>query len=488
VRLSLRLALLAATAAGSLAGLPAVAGTWTALAHLPPGNVGAVLLLTDGTVIAHDMGSGSGGSAWYKLTPDSSGSYQNGAWTTIASLPNGYKPLYFGSAVLPDGRVIVEGGEYNGQPFGVWTTKGAIYDPLADTWKSVSPPSGWTSIGDAQSVVLDDGTYMLANCCTTQQATLNPSTLTWTATGTGKADINDEEGWTLLAGGKVLTVDANNLADLNHTEIFSNGTWTSAGDTPVKLPDTNSDGSGSHELGPAVLLNSGGVLAMGATGHNAGYNPKTGAWITAPDFPAGAGGQLDSADGPAVLLTSGNVLAAVSPGVFQSGTQFYEFNGSSWVAAPAFPGAANDSSFQVSLLLLPNGQVMATDFSKNVYLYTSSGKPKPAWSPKVTSIATTLTRGNTYTLSGKQLNGLSQAVSYGDDYQAATNYPIVRITNTATGHVFYARTANHSSMAVHNPAVVSTSVTIPAAAEAGASTLVVIANGIPSAGVAVTIQ
>ena len=41
-----------------------------------------------------------------------------------------------------------------------------------------------------------------------QAALLNPSTLTWTATGSGKFDINDEEGWTLLPNGKVLAVNA----------------------------------------------------------------------------------------------------------------------------------------------------------------------------------------------------------------------------------------------------------------------------------------
>ena len=110
---------------------------------------------------------------WWKLTPDEFGSYVNGTWTQLASLPDGYSPLYHSSAVLPDGRVIIEGGEYNfsnGVFNPVWTDQGAIYDPLADTWTSVAPPPFFggfgpfpRTIGDAQSVVLFDGTFMLAN-------------------------------------------------------------------------------------------------------------------------------------------------------------------------------------------------------------------------------------------------------------------------------------------------------------------------------------
>jgi hypothetical protein len=91
------------------------------------------LLLTDGTVIFQDN---TNPSNWYKLTPDIFGSYVNGTFSQIASLQNGYGPTYFASAVLPDGRVIIEGGEYNGTPccqngLQVWTSQGAIYDPLA---------------------------------------------------------------------------------------------------------------------------------------------------------------------------------------------------------------------------------------------------------------------------------------------------------------------------------------------------------------------
>src|SRR2546430_351930 len=63
-------------------------------------------------------------------------------------------------------------------------------------------------IGDSQSVVLADGTFMLADKMSRQAALLDLKTLTWTETGTStKTDLNDEEGWTLLPNGKVLTVD-----------------------------------------------------------------------------------------------------------------------------------------------------------------------------------------------------------------------------------------------------------------------------------------
>ena len=73
-----------------------------------------------------------------------------------------------------------------------------------------------------------------------------------------------------------------------------------------------------------------------------------------------------------------------------------------------------------------------------------------------------------------------EASRFGDDAQAATNYPLVRITNLATGHVFYSRTHDHSSMGVASEEVVSTSFDVPATQERGLCKLEVVANGIPS--------
>jgi len=98
-----------------------LAQTLQTLTNQPPDGVGISFLLTDGTVITQ----GNGESDWAKLTPDKFGSYVNGTWKSIASLPSGYVPDAFASAVLPDSRVIIEAGEYNKGQFG-FTNLGAV--------------------------------------------------------------------------------------------------------------------------------------------------------------------------------------------------------------------------------------------------------------------------------------------------------------------------------------------------------------------------
>jgi hypothetical protein len=149
--------------------IPATTAFWTKASNAPPVSVGAMLLLTDGRVLVHSepncTGCTGNYSNWYTLTPDNTGSYVNGTWTQVASLPSGYEPLFFGSAVLPDGKVVVQGGEYNcpngSCGSGVWQSNGAIYDPAANTWTSTTAPPS-SRIGDAESVVLPNGTWMLA--------------------------------------------------------------------------------------------------------------------------------------------------------------------------------------------------------------------------------------------------------------------------------------------------------------------------------------
>src|SRR5215469_6005309 len=62
---------------------------WTRTTNNPPVNLGTTLLLTDGTVIAHeenDQNNNVATLAWYKLTPDINGSYINGTWSQIVTV------------------------------------------------------------------------------------------------------------------------------------------------------------------------------------------------------------------------------------------------------------------------------------------------------------------------------------------------------------------------------------------------------------------
>jgi hypothetical protein len=473
--------------------LPSGPNPWQPLAHPPPFNAGAMLLLTDGTVMVQDQGAKNSGSRdWWRLTPDLNGSYLNGTWSKLASLPAGYSPLYFASAVLPDGRVIIEGGQYNnGQQ--VFTNLGAIFNPLTNEWTPVPPPTGsaWSMIDTAASTVLANGTFMVGGINTTQQALFDPANLSWTTIkGGGKADISDEETWTLLPNGDVLTVDCDNPDHLTNSERFQpvSGSWVSAGSTIVKLDDTNADKSGSQEMGPQVLRPDGTVFAIGATGHTAVYSSVAGTWNAAPNFPVINGLRYDVADGPAALLPSGKVLVAASPGVnSQTPTHFFVFDGAKLQQVADTPNAASLSSYFGFMIVLPTGQVMFNSRFGDIELFTDTGGLAANIAPVITQVPTLLVAGKSYVLTGKQLNGVSQGSSYAEGYQSATNYPLVRIVNATTKHVFYARTFDHSGMSVMPDAVSSTHFAVPAGIETGAATLFAVANGIASRPVSVTV-
>jgi hypothetical protein len=477
----------------ALAGI-ASAQKWQPVAKVPNIGAGAVALLTDGRVLVHDE-SGNTGTAgdWWTLTPDINGRYTTGKWTKVATMPPDYGPVYFGSVVLPDGRYIVEGGEYNpptcGQN-GCWTNKGAIYDPVKNKWTSVNPPPGWSSIGDAQAILLADGTYTQADCCEgVNQAYFNPKNLTWTKlTNTGKVDRFDEEGWGLLPNGDVLTADA---IDAPNSEVFNPATkkWTSAGSTKVRLEDP-----GSQEVGPLVLRPDGTVFAAGAApagtpGHTAIYNTKTKTWKAGPDFPRVNGVALACDDAPSAVEINGNVIVMTGPPVFGTGAVFFEWDGKKLTKIPGPPDASSDGAYYGHFLELPTGQLLFTDFSNQVEVFTPKGTYKAAWQPKITSAPTRVTKGKTYVVKGTQFSGFTNGAAYGDDFQDSTNYALVRITNTASGHVVYARTTNPSSYAVQSgTAAESTNFKVPASIETGASTLEVITNGIPSAPSSVTVD
>ena len=492
---------------------PPPASPFTTLAHQPPQAGYLSLLLTDGSVMVQ---SSVDSGVFYRLAPDANGSYINGTWTQLTSPPAGYAPFAGAEAVLADGRVLFVGGEYNQNdtslpfaPTGL-TNMSAVYDPVSDHWTMIAPPAGVDYIGDPPSVIMPDGTFMFGTKLGRAMYRLDPVTMTWTAVAmTGKTGDFAEEGWTLLPNGDLFTVDVGTAGHAEHFDPVA-ARWYSDGTTPVSLttPTLNPAGltygpspvqvvggvtygpgpAGVYfppgEVGPALLLPDGTIFPTGAAaagnGHTVIYHPgampaDAGTFTAGPDFTSGD----DADDASAALLPSGHVLIAAPSG------RFYEYNGATMPVTGTL--TSNGGTTVYFVLPLPNGQALVTGGVTQVY--AGAGTPNAAWAPTVTAAPAVVTRGSSYLVSGTQFNGLSQAAMVGDELNAATNYPLARITNTASGHVVYARTHDHSSMGVATGStVVSTHFDVPASTEVGASTLEIVANGIASAPVAVMVN
>jgi hypothetical protein len=476
-----------------------MAGTWSDLSSQPGVGIDTMLLLTDGRVLCHEFQS----NKWHTLTPSDTGDYSNGSWNTAESLPDNTNiptsfggptnaPTFFASAVLGDGRVFVAGGEYNSTNSKSNDSLAAqIYDPRTGHWTAISTPTGWTGIGDAVSCVLPDGRVMLGQYNGSAVALYDPDLDLWTFTS-AKGDSCSEETFTLMPDSTVVTVQCSNA---NNAEkyLIATDQWVSAGTTPSALPQPCPPNVA--EIGPAILLPSGKLLAVGATGNTAIYDPAqpvASAWTAGPTLKDAANNTSFPMDAPGVLLPNGKVLLAGSPSPpcnYPAPTTFFEYNPSTNKApVVSSPSGANVSVFQTRFLLLPTGEVLYSNNSSTVSIYKADGAPRAAWKPTISNAPTDLVYGHTYVLSGTQFNGLSQACSYGDDAQMATNYPLVRITNTATNKVRYLPTSHHSTMGVATGSTtVTTNVTVPNDVPAGQYSLVVVANGIASNPVTVNV-
>jgi len=284
----------------------------------------------------------------------------------------------------------------------------------------------------------------------------------------------------------------------------------------VKLPIDTLNGVGVFETGPIILLPSGEAFVIGGAGKTAIFTPgphgtDPGSWTQGPVFPKDTSASpnwptLTALDAPACLLPSGKVVCLAGTTAPDAGDYFslkpifleYDPHSAATTLPPLDAQAslpAGNYTWQSCFLLLPTGQLLCSAQSNSLFLYTpdpASGSPHHSWRPANISVHERLVPGHSYRLFGTQINGLSQAVSYGDDAGMATNYPIVRLTKPVSGHVVYLRSYNFSTMGVATGSKVpndlqSCRIDVPSNMPTGEWNLVVIANGIASDAVAVQI-
>lgn len=452
---------------------------WRSLNQSPGTYASAMWLMQDGSVLANLYDS----TKLMALYPDSTGSYVNGSWVDAGDFL--LEKLNFASAVLSDGRLIACGGEQTGS--GLPQTESnfcELYDPRTGVSTAVAPPPGWASIGDSPSVVLGDGTFLLGNTQGRgdQVALFDPATLTWTF---GGGDSDNEQGYTLLQTGDVLTAGVYDQTSKRYDPLGQ------AFVPDALLPEMLGAGS---EIGPGITLMDGRVVWFGASGHTCVYTPggagTSGSWAQASDMPITTkGDQLTTNDSCTILEPNGRVfLVSWGP---KSGVVFLEYDpvADSFAVVTGAPATGNREG--IKMLLLPNGHGLVSVPLDNGdaawYEVTFSPGGETSWAPTITSFPAKVENGTTEILEGTQLCGLSECQAFGDDNQQAEHYPLVRFVD-AMGGVTYARAHDVSTRSIAPLQPGTVAVDVPADLAPGTYCVQVVAMGIPSQCVSVTVK
>lgn len=466
-------------------------GTWSALTNFSPHyNLGVMLLLPDGSVIVKTSASSTGvdvyGDTWDKLTPDSTGSYINGTWSAVP--PMACSRLYFSSQVLTDGRVYVAGGEY-----GTGSNTAEVYNPVTNTWTPVPSFSVIDPFYDANSAMLPDGRVLQAtpdifggDCTGTY--IYDPVTNSFSL-GPNAHGSHAETIWLRLADNTIIFADDMSVQTERYFPSSAGaGAWVADANTTASLYDFE-----LGETGSAQVLPDGRAVFFGGSGNTQFYTPSGGAgpgsWAAGASMPLGKG----SPDAPSIIMPDGKILCAVSdtapdPFTFPSPTYFYEFDylTNTWtnISAPSGADTLDGPCYTTCMLQLPDGNVLFSHFyDSQYYVYTPTGTALAAGKPTIdTVIKLTCIR---YMAIGHKFNGVGYGATYGDDWQMATNYPIVRLT--AGSKVYYARSHNWNSTGIQRGALTDTTYfDLPAGLPTGSYNVQVVANGNPSAGYSIT--
>ena len=444
---------------------------------------------------------------------------------------NGVTAACFGddpSILLPGGNILAGN---------IFSRSSYTYSIATDSWTPAankyyndrSDEEGWTKLpGNRvltydlwQSITAGIGFAEVYDVSTGLWTGISPAD--GTASGTLPVLSSPALGYELgpelrLQDGRVLVIGAN-----NHTALYTppTNTWAAGPDILGTLSNAfgtiNSAAFGADDA-PAALMPNGHVLLAADAGAaavtSAGDTTIESNVITNVPSTAGlqAGWAVTQVDGKTTVIPAGTSILSVDSatqihisknaasttagfalifgGIFSKPTQIFDFDPVTASVSPVSP-ASPDSllpsipSFITRMLVLPTGQVLFSDSSNQLWIYTADGGPNPSLRPVVNRVS--YSGSGVFSLTGKQLNGPSDASAYGDDVGNDENYPIVRLVNP-TGNVYYCRTANWSSTSVGGGSTPETvNFTLNPAVRAGNYVLIATGGGISSFPFAVNI-
>jgi hypothetical protein len=384
------------------------------------------------------------------------------------------------SILLPGGNLLV-GDLINPSTY--------IYNPSTNSWApsgsklyaDQSDEEGWAKITDGRVLTYDlfhsvatGGSYAeLYNPVTGSWSSISPSD--GSAAGTIPVLSANTVGFELgpvlrLQDGRMLIMGANQHTALLDLSTSPLPTW-SAGPDIMGTLNGNPSPFGADDAPGAILPNGHVIFAADAgpsrftssgnitTGSNIITNiPSTAIlyprWgVSGTGIPSGS--QITTVDSPTQVHINQNATATLASdtitwgGTFSPPAQLFDFNPTTNTISPVSPAIPDTNlnfmgAYPTRMLTLPTGQVLFSDDSAQLWVYTADGVPNPALRPVINGV--TYTGGGNFTLTGKQLTGQSAGAAYGDDDQMDTNFPVIRMAN-ATG-LYYARTTNWSSTSV----------------------------------------
>jgi N-acetylneuraminic acid mutarotase len=327
-------------------------------------------------------------------------------WSTTGNLNTPRITAFNSMVTLQNGKALLAGGQLlDNTPL----ASAELYDPSTGTWSytgSLNTPRRFAS----KAILLDDGRVLVAGGTNLQSGgslntseLYNPSTGTWSYTANnmaqdrfGSSIIKLQDGRVLITGG---SVGGNGGSCYNTAEIFNpaTNTWSSAGTMPY---------AGTFEQ--MTVLSDGRVFVAGGgctsdLSNSTIYNPVTNTWSSTASLP------VTPATGVSFLLDNGNVLVR-STG-FDSGTtvdEIYNPTTDTWTVNNA------PSAHRITWAQLTNGDVLTMGgiicdpscrLLDTAELFTTG--------PVVNPISNaTLNEGGTYSTSGSFTDNNSNATSW----------------------------------------------------------------------------
>jgi hypothetical protein len=270
--------------------------TWRATGQPQFGVIQDLVLLQDGQVLGLDTGV----AFLYSPTMET--------WRTVEQrdvLGNRLSPSV---SLLNDGRVLIAGGSYPS----FTTNFASLFDPSTETFSATGSMS--VSRSDHTGTILLDGTVLVAGgyafagmaSATRDSAEIyDPGTSTFTLIESRLSEPRSAHSATLLQDGRVLITGGINLSILSSVEIFNPGTLTFTLTGSLSTPRF---ATSANLLPCGVVLVAGGIIIAGFPPTSSAtaelYAPDSGIWSPAASM------STSRSFHAAALLLDGQVLVA----------------------------------------------------------------------------------------------------------------------------------------------------------------------------------